>query len=73
MLWSTREQRMQSDDMFVGLEEAGDYLFWCTNQGYYSFMPFAAMTKDADDGDSSSSPQELLDDFDEFVSPTFLP
>jgi hypothetical protein len=36
-VWSRLDDRVDADDMFVGLEETGGNLFWCTNAGCFGF------------------------------------
>jgi len=69
MLWYTREPRFPSDDMFVALEETGGYLFWCTNQGHYCFLPLATAVGNPHEDASKSIKPYLLENLDDLVSP----
>jgi len=59
---------MPQDDMFVALEEVGGYLFWCTNQGYYGFIPLATAARNLRDGSSLTTVQYLLEDVEDLVN-----
>ena len=59
MLWSRLDQRVEADDMFVALEETNGHLFWCTNYGYFGFIPLSEPPA-SDDTCLSPEPTELF-------------
>jgi hypothetical protein len=46
ILWSRVDRRVEPDDMFVALQETNGHLFWCTNHGYFGFVPLVASSQD---------------------------
>jgi hypothetical protein len=52
VVWNRVDERVEPDDMFVALEETNGHLFWCTNHGYFGFIPLAASSTEVEIADS---------------------
>jgi len=53
------DERVEPDDMFVALEETHGHLFWCTNHGYFGFVPLASWAKSIE-VNGSSDPEKIV-------------
>jgi hypothetical protein len=59
VLCSWIDPRIEADDMFVALQHTNGHLFWCTNYGYFAFMPLQADSLKTPDGSTTESPQPI--------------
>ena len=64
VVWSRVDPRVKPDDMFVALQETNGHLFWCTNYGYFGFVPLVTSPRDIETpGSLDSIPLEGLTEF----------